>query len=237
MFGRLTPMVKNLIILNVVFYVCTVFIAPDLYDLFALWFFKNPNFELWQPITHMFMHSRIDLSHILFNMLWLLILGSDVETWMGSKKFLFFYIASGIGSFLAVAGINFVEYELAIADLMQQGYERADIISAYNEKLLVADNVKDYWTPMVGASGAIYGIMAGYMYLFANRTIQLLFIPIPIKVKYLIGFFIGREVLATFNIIESTPGVAHLAHFGGAVFGFVMIWYWKKNDMNKHRLY
>ena len=237
MLGRLTPMVKNLIVLNVAFYVCTVFIAPDLYNLFALWFFKNPNFEIWQPITHMFMHSRMDTSHILFNMLWLFILGGDVEQWMGSNKFLFFYMACGIGSFLAVAGINFTEYEMAISGLMEQGYERADIEAAYAKKLLVDQNVQDYWTPMVGASGAIYGIMAGYMYLFANRTMQFIFIPIPIKVKYLIGFFIGKEVLATFNIIPSTPGVAHLAHFGGAVFGFIMIWYWKKNDMNKHRIY
>ncbi|MGB5983126.1 MAG: rhomboid family intramembrane serine protease [Nonlabens sp.] len=237
MLGRLTPMVKNLIILNLVFYVCTVFIAPDLYDLFALWFFKNPNFEFWQPLTHMFMHSRQSLNHILFNMLWLFILGSDVEQWMGSKKFLFFYIACGIGSFLAVAGINFIQYEMAISELMQQGYDRGIIEAAYAEGRMVSENVRDYWTPMVGASGAIYGIMAGYMLLFANRTIQLLFIPIPIKVKYLIGFFIGKEILATFSDTFSTPGVAHLAHFGGAVFGFIMIWYWKKNDMNKHRIY
>ena len=227
MFGRLTPMVKNLIILNVVFYVCTVFIAPDLYRIFALWFFEHPNFELWQPITHMFMHSNRELSHILFNMLWLFILGGDVEEWMGSKKFLFFYIASGIGSFMAVSLIDFIQYQQLVSQFVDQGYNIQSVKTAIHREMV----------PMVGASGAIYGIMAGYMYLFANRTIQLLFIPIPIKVKYLIGFFIGREVLATFNIIESTPGVAHLAHFGGAVFGFIMIWYWKKNDMNKHRLY
>jgi membrane associated rhomboid family serine protease len=237
MIGRITPMVKNLIILNVVFYVCTVFIAPDLYDLFALWFFKNPNFEFWQPLTHMFMHSRSDLSHILFNMLWLFILGTDVEEWMGSNKFAFFYIACGLGSFLAVAGINYVQYELTISGLMEAGYDRGAIEAAYAKRLLIAENVRNYWTPMVGASGAIYGIMAAYMYLFANRTIQLMFIPIPIKVKYLIGFFIGKEVLATFSIIPQTPGVAHLAHFGGAVFGFIMVWYWKKNHMNKHRIY
>lgn len=118
MIGRISPMVKNLLILNIVFYICTVIIAPDLYDMFALWFFKNPNFEFWQPITHMFMHSRSSLSHILFNMLWLFILGVEVEQWMGANKFLFFYMACGLGSFLAVAGINYWEYESAISGLM-----------------------------------------------------------------------------------------------------------------------
>jgi membrane associated rhomboid family serine protease len=229
-------MVKNLIILNVVFYICTVFIAPQLYDIFSLWFIKNPNFQVWQPITYMFMHSASDLSHILFNMLWLLILGIDVENWMGSQKFLFFYIACGVGSFVVVGAIDYVEYFMAVQELKEAGYDPLLIETAYDEGRLIHPNVRDFWIPTVGASGAVYGIMAAYMYLFANRSLYLFLIPFPIKVKYLIGFYIGKEALASFGIISSTPGVAHLAHLGGAVFGFIMVWYWKKNDLNNYRI-
>ncbi|MGB3591440.1 MAG: rhomboid family intramembrane serine protease [Nonlabens sp.] len=235
MLNRITPMVKNLIILNVVCYICTAVVAPSLYEYFSLWFFKNPNFQIWQPITYMFLHSASDFSHIFFNMLWLLILGPEVEQWMGSQKFLFFYLACGVGSFIVVSGIDYLQYYSAVSDLVEQGYSREVIDNYYNQKLLISENVRDFWVPTVGASGAIFGIMAAYMYLFADRSMYLLFIPFPIKVKYLIGFYMGKELLATLGIIASTPGVAHLAHLGGAAFGFVMVWYWKKNDLNNYR--
>ena len=211
-------MVKNLLILNVVIYVGMAFLARDLelffFETFALWFIDNPNFQVWQPLTHMFMHSLSDFSHILYNMLFLVFLAPAIEQWMGSQRFLFFYFMCGIGAFLTVTAVDYYSFLFDTAAFMQDGYYR----------------------PSVGASGAIYGIMAAFMYLFPNRTMVLFPIPIPIKVKYLIGFYMIKELLATFHIIESSANVAHLAHIGGALFGFIMIWYWKRNDMEQYRI-
>ena len=211
-------MVKNLLILNVVIYVGMAFLARDLelffFETCALWFIDNPNFQVWQPLTHMFMHSLSDFSHILYNMLFLVFLAPAIEQWMGSQRFLFFYLMCGIGAFLTVTAVDYYSFLFDTAAFMQDGYYR----------------------PSVGASGAIYGIMAAFMYLFPNRTMVLFPIPIPIKVKYLIGFYMIKELLATFHIIESSANVAHLAHIGGALFGFIMIWYWKRNDMDRYRI-
>ncbi|WP_124979781.1 rhomboid family intramembrane serine protease [Nonlabens xiamenensis] len=233
---QISPMVKNLLILNAAMYVGTVFLAPGLYDTMALWFVENPNFRIWQPLTHMFMHSAYDISHILFNMLWLFFLGPEIERWMGSNRFLFFYLSCGLGAFVLVAGIEYVQYQMAINELLAQDWSMSAIAQGYADKRLIHPNVQDYWTPSVGASGAIFGVMAAFMYLFPNRSMYLLFIPFPIKVKYLIGFYILRELLASTGVIASTPGTGHLAHLGGAIVGFIMIWYWKRNDMDRYRI-
>jgi len=214
---NLSPMVKNLLILNVVIYLGFMFIpnAEPLFSTFALWPFQNPNFRIWQPLTHMFMHSQYDYTHILYNMLALVFLGPAIERWMDSNRFLFFYLACGIGAFLTVAAVNYYNFTFDYAHFM----------------------ATDYNVPSVGASGAIYGILAAFLWLYPNEKLILFPIPIPVKVKYLIGFYMIKELLATFNIIASSPNVAHLAHIGGAIFGFIMIWYWKKNDMDKYRIY
>jgi membrane associated rhomboid family serine protease len=209
----LSPMVKNLLIINVMVYIGITFLAPELFETFALWFFKNPNFKIWQPITHMFVHS-FDISHLLGNMIALLFLGPAIERWMGSQRFLFFYFMCGIGAFLTVAVVDFYSFTFNNAYFMATSYR----------------------IPSVGASGAVYGIMAAFLWLYPNEKLVLFPIPIPIKVKYLIGFYMIKELLATFHIIGSNPSVAHLAHIGGAIFGFIMVWYWKKNDMDKYRI-
>ncbi len=211
-------MVKNLLILNVVIFVGMAFLARDLegffFETFALWFIDNPNFQIWQPLTHMFMHSLSDYSHILYNMLFLVFLAPAIEHWMGSQRFLFFYLMCGIGAFLTVTAVDFYSFLFDTAAFMRDGYYR----------------------PSVGASGAIYGVMAAFMYLYPNRTLVLFPIPIPIKVKYLIGFYMVKELLATLGYIDSAKNVAHLAHIGGALFGFIMIWYWKRKDMDQYRI-
>jgi membrane associated rhomboid family serine protease len=216
---NLSPMVKNLLILNVVIYLGMAFLARDLapflFDTFALWFVDNPNFQVWQPITHMFMHSLDGYTHILYNMLFLVFLGPAIENWMGSKRFLFFYLMCGIGAFLTVTAVDYYSFLFDTDAFMRDGYYR----------------------PSVGASGAVYGVMAAFLWLFPNRTIVLFPIPIPVKVKYLIGFYMIKELLATLGIIGTSANVAHLAHIGGALFGFIMIWYWKRNDMDKYRIY
>ncbi len=235
MFNNLTPVVKNIIILNVVVYIGTVFIAPGLYDDLSLWFFKNPNFQVWQVITHMFMHDASSFMHILFNMYALLLFGPLLERWMGSNRFLFFYIACGIGAYLLTTGISYFQYTQLLADITQDGYTVAEA-----NEYIFGSSLRSYNTsigvPMVGASGCIFGLMAGFAYLYPNMPFQILFIPFQIKAKWLIGAYVLYETLSTFGILRLQDNVGHAAHLGGAIFGFVMVWYWKRNDMDSYRI-
>ncbi len=229
MFNNLTPVVKNIIILNVAIYIGTVFIAPALYDDLSLWFFKNPNFQVWQIVTHMFMHDASSFMHILFNMYALLLFGPLLERWMGSNRFIFFYLASGVGAYLLTTGISYYQYVGYVSELAEQGATAAEISQMIFTRTSLA-------VPMVGASGCIFGLMAGFAYLYPNMPFQILFIPFDIKAKWLIGAYVLYETLSTFGILRLQDNVGHAAHLGGAIFGFIMVWYWKRNDMDGYRI-
>ncbi|PRP66065.1 rhomboid family intramembrane serine protease [Nonlabens agnitus] len=229
MFNNLTPVVKNIIILNIAIYIGTVFIAPALYDDLSLWFFMNPKFQVWQVFTHMFMHDFSSFMHILFNMYALLLFGPLLERWMGSNRFIFFYLACGIGAYLLTTGIDYFQYLGYVSELSSQGASEAEISQAIFTRTSLA-------VPMVGASGCIFGLMAGFAYLYPNMPFQILFIPFQIKAKWLIGAYVLYETLSTFGILRLQDNVGHAAHLGGAIFGFIMVWYWKRNDMDGYRI-
>ena len=229
MFNNLTPVVKNIIILNVAIYIGTVFIAPGLYDDLSLWFFMNPNFQVWQIFTHMFMHDSTSFMHILFNMYGLFLFGPLLERWMGSNRFIFFYLACGIGAYLLTTGIDYFQYIGYVNELSGQGATEAEI----SQTIFTRTNLA---VPMVGASGCIFGLMAGFAYLYPNMPFQILFLPFQIKAKWLIGAYVLYETLSTFGILRLQDNVGHAAHLGGAIFGFIMVWYWKRNDMDEYRI-
>lgn len=230
MFDNLSPVVKNLLILNVVVFVGASFIAPGLSEDLTLWFYANPKFQFWQVLTHMFMHGSF--MHILFNMYALLIFGPPLERWMGTNRFIFFYFASGIGAYLLTTVIDFIEYQSILAELTDKGYELSEI----KDIIFTPNRGTSLWQGMVGASGCIFGVLAGFAYLFPNVKLQILFIPYPIAAKWLIGAYVLYETLSTFGIIRLQDNVGHAAHLGGALFGFVMVWYWKRNDMDQYRI-
>ncbi|AZQ43971.1 rhomboid family intramembrane serine protease [Nonlabens ponticola] len=229
MFSNITPVVRNLIILNVVMYIGTVFLAPQLYYDFSLWFFKHPEFDFWQIFSHMFMHDSRSFMHILFNMYGLLLFGPLLERWMGSNRFIFFYLASGIGAYLLTTGIDYFQYVQTVAELESKGYSANEIPNILFTKTSLA-------VPMVGASGCLFGVLAGFAYLYPNLKLQLLFIPVPIAAKWLIGAYVAYETLATIGIINLQDNIGHAAHLGGAIFGFIMVWYWKRNDYDQYRI-
>lgn len=233
MFNNITPMVKSIILLNIAMYVCTVIIAPQTYDLFALYLFESPKFEIWQVFTHMFMHSDQDFMHILFNMYGLFLFGPALEQWMGSNKFLFFYLASGVGAYLLTTGIDYYQYVEIVNELSQKGFTSTQI----QEGLFPEVGMTKVSQAMVGASGCLFGVMAGFAYLYPNVKFQLLFIPYPIAAKWLIGAYMAYETLSVLGVLSLQTNVGHAAHVGGAIVGFVMIWYWKRNDMDKYRIY
>jgi membrane associated rhomboid family serine protease len=188
---NITPIVRNIIIANVV-----VFLLQNLVKSFpvaaymSLWDIHSNYFRPYQFFTYMFAHG--DMWHIFFNMLTFSSFAPILERQWGDKKFLFFYLATGIGAGVIYAGVNYF--------------------------------VGGQGGPMLGASGAIYGILMAFGMLFPDLELMLLFPPIPIKAKYMV-FVIGFITYA----MDRSGHVAHLAHFGGAFMAFILISYWRKS--------
>jgi membrane associated rhomboid family serine protease len=244
MMNNMTDTVKQLLILNILFFVGSYFV-PQATDLLALHYFESAKFQLWQPISHMFMHGN--LMHIFFNMFALVSFGSALEHFWGPKKFLFFYFSCGIGAALIHTGVNYYYFHDALNTLMANGFQKAEIFKILNEgKFMTSwqtvlspstfDAMIGAFTPTVGASGAIYGLLVAFAFMFPNAELALLFIPVPIKAKY---FVPGIVLLDLFSGVTGYSifggGIAHFAHVGGAAVGFLMMWYWKKNQFNQNR--
>ncbi len=244
--GRITDTVKVLIIINALFFAGTLFIGDYTYKLFSLWFFQNENFGIWQIVTHMFMHGGF--MHILFNMYALWAFGSPIEQRLGKGKFLFFYFSCGIGAAILHSLVNYYHVESGYNALVQAGMNPGGIqtlleTGQYSTEILNSvpkETLESMWisfnTPAVGASGAIYGILVAFGMLFPNVELFLIFVPIPIKAKVFIPVLIAIDLfsgITGYSIFGG--GIAHFAHVGGALFGFIMMWYWKKNQFNQNR--
>lgn len=241
MFPQITPVTRNIIILNVIFFVVT-FLLPNLNlkALLAGYFPLSPNFQSWQIITHMFMHGSV--MHIVFNMLTLYSFGPVLEQVLGQKKFIILYFAAGLGGFLLYNLWNYYEVSQITSFLTSKDFDIHEIYKYANfnysgERPInsndpeVIDEAKKLFTilstPMVGASGAIFGIIAAFSTLFPDAKLMFMFIPFPIKAKYLTPVII---VISLFLGVGQFSGdnIAHFAHLGGALIGFLYIWNWKK---------
>ncbi|MBP6425508.1 MAG: rhomboid family intramembrane serine protease [Flavobacterium sp.] len=244
---NVTETVKQLIIINILFFIGTQLVSGPAYQYLALFFPENSDFKPWQPITYMFMHGGF--MHILFNMFALYSFGSALEQFWGGKKFLFFYISCGLGSALVHTGVNYFHFQEGIDALISNGFSKSEILQLLNEgkidtrwqELLTVTQFQNftsaYLGTAVGASGAIYGIIVAFAFMFPNAELGLMFIPIPIKAKYfvpglvLVDLYLGISGKSIFG----GGGIAHFAHVGGALFGFLIMWYWKKNQFNSNR--
>lgn len=215
---------KNLLIVNVVaFLVCLLMgkNGPDGYvlnDLLGLHFFLASDFHIYQLFTYMFMHGGFE--HIIFNMFALWMFGCVVERVWGPKKFLFYYIACGMGAGLFQEAAQAVQFYV-VASSQLPGLSFSDLtVVAHNSSAVL-----NQWTT-VGASGAIYAILLAFGMIYPNERIFIFPLPIPIKAKY---FVIGYAAIELFSALATTgDGVAHIAHLGGMVFGFFMIRYLRK---------
>ena len=236
--GRVSEIVKHLIIINVIFFIASIVFGELMYDLFAMHYPKNPDFILWQPLTHMFMHG--DTTHILFNMFGLWMFGTPLEQMWGKRKFIFFYLSAGLGAALIQTLVYHYNVMSVSQILIDNGLTKLDIdtffesgrlntviIQSVGEHTLYS-GIQSFKAVMVGASGALYGILVGFAMLFPNVQLMLLFPPIPIKAKY---FVIGYAALELYLGISNNPSdnVAHFAHLGGALVGIFIVLYWGKN--------
>lgn len=232
-FANLTLAVKNLLILNVLMFIAQNAI-PWVNDYYPMYAFSSPEFKPVQIVTHFFMHSTGNFMHIFFNMYALVMFGSQLERVWGPKRFLLFYFVSAFGA--AILHGLVIEWEVSNliaqlpSDVLANYYEngiQGEYPTAYHEKLL--DLYYKHAVPVVGASGAVFGLLAGFAYLFPNTQLQLLFPPIPVKVKWFVLIYAGVELYLGF---ANNPydNVAHFAHLGGALFGFLMVYYWNKTN-------
>ena len=241
--NRISPTVKQLLIINVIFYFGSTFsLNTDfIYSLFSLHFPENPEFKLWQLITHMFMHGGI--IHLSFNMFVLWMFGSTIESIFGPRKFLFFYLTCGLGA--AIVQTSFLYYNfyteldlIANSGLISSSEVLNDLnqgkYSLYNGQPLKINT--SFFATMVGASGAIYGVFVAFAFMFPNTKLVLLFPPIPVKAKYLVPIFILVDLFFGFTSVSIGP-IAHFAHLGGALTGFLIMYYWKRNQFNQNRWY
>ncbi|SEO45597.1 Membrane associated serine protease, rhomboid family [Flavobacterium sp. CF108] len=245
---NMTPVVKQLLIINIIFFIGAQ-LVPVSYEYFALFFPENPGFKVWQPITHMFMHGGF--THIAFNMFALYSFGSTLEHFWGAKKFLFFYISCGLGAALVNFAVNYYFYQDGLNILLANGYQKVDILNLLNsgridtrwEQVLTVSEFKHFTSAyvgtVVGASGAIYGLLVAFTFMFPNAELGILFIPIPIKAKYFVPIYMllfdGFFGIFGSSFMGIDSGIAHYAHIGGALFGFLIMWYWKKNQFNNNR--
>lgn len=203
-------MVKNLLIINVAVQILVFLVGYTfIYHYFA--FFTpiipsdgviiNPSFKIWQPLTYMFIHAHENIGHLLGNMFGLFIFGSALETFMGTKRFLIYYLICGVGAAILNSIIN--SYEMSL-------------LPSESTSLLEQARI-----PMVGASGAIFGILMAFGFLFPNVEMMLLFFPFPLKAKYFVALYGVYELVQGTAGLQS--GIAHFAHLGGLLTGFILL--------------
>ncbi|HQW11718.1 MAG TPA: rhomboid family intramembrane serine protease [Saprospiraceae bacterium] len=192
---RITEVVKNLIIINVIMYVAFNVVLSQFGGAMVLFFYTSPSFRVWQPLTHMFMHASF--SHLFFNMLGLFFFGPIVEAVWGSGKFLRYYLICGIGSFLCQWAYWYFQY---------QGSPQLNEVA------------------MLGASGAVMGVLVGVAMIVPDMMVSLLFPPITMKMKYMAMAYFALDLYMGFS---NTGNVANFGHIGGAITGFVIAMIWK----------
>lgn len=229
-FSNIPPVVKNLLIINILFFIGTYAlgnIIPDVIKFLPVYYFHSPNFRLWEVITYMFMHGGF--AHIFFNMFALFSFGPIVEYAMGSKKFFNFYFICGIGAIVLQMLVQAYEIHAITGSITIPHPALESSYTAYGAQAQKLFDI--YNTPVVGASGAIFGLLIAFGMLFPNMELMIMFIPIPIKAKYIIPVYV---VLELFLGVKQFSGdsVAHFAHLGGAILGYIMVKYWRLQRPN-----
>lgn len=238
--NKLTDAIKHLIIINVIVFLVPQFLKLDFTNMLALHFPKNEHFGIWQYISHLFMHGSF--AHILFNMYGLWAFGSPLEQMWGKNKFIFFYFSAGLGAGIIYTLVNYYQFNGVYELFINAGLSESEILSilekgSTNDSRVINAITQEqfnkitslYNTPAVGASGAVYGVLAAFGLFFKDAKMALIFFPVPIAAKYFIPVMILGDLF--FGMTKYSVGnIAHFAHIGGALIGFLIAWYWKKNQ-------
>lgn len=210
-FQSIPPVIKNLIIANVLFWLAEMTFSGQFIEMLSLHYYNHPDFHFWQLVSYMFLHAG--WQHILFNMLALWMFGSTVEDVWGGKRFLIFYLICGVGAALFQLGTMAIELNVLLSKVNANSISKEEFM--YRGGQL-------YNLTIVGASGAIMGVMAAFGWLFPNAPMYIIFFPVAIKAKYIV---IGYFLIDLFGGINPQSGdnVAHFAHVGGAIVGLILV--------------
>ncbi|MBR5041796.1 MAG: rhomboid family intramembrane serine protease [Bacteroidales bacterium] len=210
--SSIPPVTRNLILVNIVIFIATVINENFMIGTFGLFYPSSHYFRWWQVVTHMFMHGGI--WHIFFNMYTLLIFGMVVERILGGKKFILFYFICGLGAAALQIGTQYIEMQMFLNSDSQSALQSIVALKS---------------TPTVGASGAIYGVLMGYAVLFPQSKMTLLFPPVTLSAKWMVVIFAVIELFT--GVVGIADGVAHFAHLGGMLIGWLMIKWWRKRGV------
>ena len=232
-FNLMPPVTKNIIIINVILFFATYMLQGqgiDLNDILGLHYFQSEKFHVWQFITYMFMHGSV--MHIFFNMFAVWMFGAAVENMWGPKRFLNYYILTGLGAAAAHYAIVFYQLQPAIEQLnsmlANSSLSESQLYEVAEQKTALLDG-----PVVIGASGAVFGILVAFGMYFPNTLLFILPIPFPIKAKYAVILYGLIELFA--GVANFTgDNVAHFAHLGGLICGFIIIQFWKHNDHNQN---
>jgi len=223
--NNIPSMTKNLLVINILAFMATWVLknsGVDLNALLGLHFFKASDFRVYQFVTYMFLHGGF--THILFNMFALWMFGSVIERVWGPKKFLFYYIVCGVGAGIVQEMVQYGSY-------VYQGLAAYQYVNMGGTQISM-DSYINLWTT-IGASGAVYGILLAFGMIFPNERLFIIPFPFPIKAKWLIVGYIAIELFSAMS--GPGDGVAHMAHLGGMLFGFLLIRYWQKHPDSSQR--
>jgi len=239
------PITKNIIIINVIVWVATIMLGNrgivDLNEYLGLHFWKGSDFHIYQLFTYMFMHDSGDfsqgvmyalsssVSHIFFNMFSLWMFGMLLERVMGAKRYLFFYLTCGIGAGLVQEVVWHFSWESVLASI--NNVPTQTIVEAINHGEVTMSFLNEFYNNLltVGASGAVFGILLAFGMLFPNMPMYIMFIPIPIKAKWMVIGYGAVELF--FGVTGTMDNVAHFAHLGGMLFALIILIYWKKKGL------
>jgi membrane associated rhomboid family serine protease len=233
--SSIPPVVKNLIAINIILWLASV-VAPgllhrfgvntELSDILGMHYWASSKFNAAQLITYMFMHAGFE--HILFNMFALYMFGGILERLWGPKRFLFYYLVTGIGAAIVQQVFWTVEFHSALTAI-----NHAISTDLVNAQSLIEQKRQFLDSPYfitIGASGAVFGLLLAFGWIFPNQELYVMFIPIPIKAKYFV-FFYGIVELFMGVAQFSGDSIAHFAHLGGMLFGAILIIIWKKKRL------
>lgn len=222
-FANIPPATKGLLIINIALFILTFLLEYSgiyLTGKLAIFYYKSELFEPYQIVTHMFMHGGF--THLFFNMYALWIFGQIIERSWNTKRFLIYYFVTGIGAVILHQFVTYFEYQSLVAGVSPEGVDLFNTINIKKAQAILM-------TPSVGASGAIFGVLLAFGMLYPNVELRILFIPAPVKAKY---FVIGYAVIELFLGVSNFQwdNIAHYAHLGGMLFGFIFIKLWGKGS-------
>jgi len=220
--NNIPPVVKNLLIINILFFVAKWIFEQQgipFVEYLAVFYFDSPFFKIWQPLTYMFMHGNT--MHIFFNMFALYSFGGILEAHWGPKRFINFYLITGFGALALQWAVQAFEvYQITGSAI--NNLETLSVASAIDVETLKSI----YFGPMVGASGAIFGLLVAFAMLYPNIEMYIMFIPVPVKAKYIIPVYIVIELFLGVGKFAG-DSVAHFAHLGGALIGYILVRMWR----------